>query len=169
MASAEAKISDLVSHGGQLAKDGHFDGNNIETAARRVQRRLEALKAPAEERRKYLNDSVQLHQCKFDLNSEEKWIEEHIPPQNNKTEQSTSLTDAQNAMKKHEKLSREVQAHQPLLEKFLQSSKAIETSGGRGDSPVTRAAIKRDSEKEPSPKANWEELIQVCGNGMVLR
>ncbi|OQR70090.1 spectrin beta chain, partial [Tropilaelaps mercedesae] len=160
MAAAETKISDLVSDGGQLAKDGHFDGSNIETAARRVQDKLRALKSPAEERRRYLNDSVHLHQCKFDLDSEEKWIEEHIPPQNSKTEQSASLTDAQNAMKKHEKLSREVQAHQPLLEKFLQTSKAIEANQGRGDSPTTRAAIKKADETDTSPKANWKDLIQ---------
>ncbi|XP_022655531.1 spectrin beta chain, non-erythrocytic 1-like isoform X3 [Varroa destructor] len=160
MASAEAKIADLASHGGQLAKDGHFDGLNIETAARRVQDKLQALKSPAEERRKYLNDSVQLHQCKFDLDSEEKWIEEHTPPQNTKAEQSASLTDAQNAMKKHEKLSREVQAHQPLLEKFLQTSKAIETNQGRGDSPITRAAVKKDHEVDAQPRANWKDLLQ---------
>lgn len=164
--SSEAKINELASHGGHLSKEGHFDGKNIESAADAVREKLESLKQPAVDRRGYLKESVQLHQCKFDLDGEEKWIQERIPAQNAKAEQSNSLIDAQNAMKKHEKLSREVQAHQPLLEKFLHCSKEIESNQGAGDNVRTKAALTSDdtTDSPSSRKATWPELLKVSSS-----
>ncbi|KAH7971901.1 hypothetical protein HPB52_003666 [Rhipicephalus sanguineus] len=120
----EAKVLDLVQFGKAMADKGHFDAPNILKATRIISDRFGQLREPAEERRKQLEESLKLHQFNFDVDTEKQWITEHLSAASS-LDLGQNLIDAQNLFKKHQKLEREVQGHQAMVDKTLAAGDAL--------------------------------------------
>ncbi|XP_065309042.1 spectrin beta chain-like isoform X2 [Dermacentor albipictus] len=120
----EAKVLDLVQFGKAMADKGHFDASNILKATRIISDRFGQLREPAEERRKQLEESLKLHQFNFDVDTEKQWITEHLSAASS-LDLGQNLIDAQNLFKKHQKLEREVQGHQAMVDKTLAAGDAL--------------------------------------------
>ncbi|KAH6925479.1 hypothetical protein HPB50_005728 [Hyalomma asiaticum] len=120
----ETKVLDLVQFGKEMADKGHFDAPNILKATRIISDRFGQLREPAEERRKQLEESLKLHQFNFDVDTEKQWITEHLSAASS-LDLGQNLIDAQNLFKKHQKLEREVQGHQAMVDKTLAAGDAL--------------------------------------------
>ncbi|KAM7288321.1 spectrin beta chain, non-erythrocytic 1 [Ixodes scapularis] len=120
----ETKVQDLVLYGKDMADKGHFDAPNILKATRTLNDRFGRLREPAEERRRQLEESLKLHQFNFDVDTEKQWITEHLPAASS-LDLGQNLIDAQNLFKKHQKLEREVQGHQGMVDKTLAAGRAL--------------------------------------------
>uniref|UniRef100_A0A2R5L953 Putative spectrin beta chain non-erythrocytic 5 isoform x6 n=1 Tax=Ornithodoros turicata TaxID=34597 RepID=A0A2R5L953_9ACAR len=124
MTAWEVKVLDLVQFGEEMANKGHFDAPNILKATKNINDRFSQLREPAEERRHQLEESLKLHQFNFDVDTENQWITEHLPAASS-SDLGQNLIDAQNLYKKHQKLEREIQGHQGVIEKTVAAGKTL--------------------------------------------
>ena len=123
LSSWQAKVGELEDHGRQMSAS-HFDGISIVNAASEVTSRFKDLTEPVVKRRNFLNESLKFFQFEFELNTELQWITEHEAAVS-ATDAVQNLTDAQNVMKKHQKLEREVLGHQSQIDKSLANGEAL--------------------------------------------
>jgi len=118
-----SKITDLLEYGKKMASS-HFNAESIEKACREVNDSFKSLHEPARRRRNLLQESLKFHVFEFEINTELQWISEHeVTAASSETAQS--LTDAQNLLKKHQKLEREVSGHQSQIDKSLAAGEAL--------------------------------------------
>lgn len=146
----EAKILDLVQFSRDMASNGHFDAPNIVRTTKSLSDRFGRLRGPAEERRHQLQESLKLYQFNFDVDTEKQWITEHLPAASS-SDLGQNLIDAQNLYKKHQKLEREIQGHQGIMDKTLAVGRAL----------VDQHHFAADSVKEQCREleAYWKHLL----------
>ena len=118
-----SKVSELVEYGKKIAST-HFDAESIIKESTDVSLKFKALIEPARKRRNLLQESLKFHEFEFELNTEIQWIEEHEVTAS-ASDAAQSLTDAQNLLKKHQKLEREVVGHQSQIDKSLAIGSAL--------------------------------------------
>lgn len=123
LAHWDSKVQELLDQGKRIAST-HFDGKSIMKAASELSTRFKELAEPARRRRNLLNESLMFHQFDFELSAEIQWISEHEASAA-ACDAAHSLTDAQNLLKKHQKLEREVHGHQALIDKCLANGEAL--------------------------------------------
>ena len=119
----DSKVTDLVEYGKKIAST-HFDAESIIKESRDVSLKFKELIDPARKRRNLLQESLKFHEFEFEINTELQWIQEHEVTAAS-TETAKSLTDAQNLLKKHQKLEREVMGHQSQIDKSLAIGSAL--------------------------------------------
>lgn len=124
LANMQNKTEDLVLLGHGMAKEGHFDAQNILAHTSDLQDKYAQLKDPSAQRRQRLEEALKLYQFIFEVDSEKQWIKEHVPSASSK-EFGQSLLEAQNLDKKHFKLERELVGHTPVIDKIVAQSKAL--------------------------------------------
>lgn len=71
-----------------------------------------------------MDESLRFHKFGFELEAELCWIREHLPLVES-TELGTNLHQSQILYKKHKKLEAEIQGHQPMIDKTLDSGQAL--------------------------------------------
>ncbi|XP_013777045.2 LOW QUALITY PROTEIN: spectrin beta chain, non-erythrocytic 1-like [Limulus polyphemus] len=149
----EERLEHVVSIGQDMVKEGHFDGPNIQRAAKGIGERFRKLKIPANRRRRQLEESLKLHQFNFDVDSELQWIKEHMPAASSQ-DIGQNLINAQNLYKKHEKLEQEIEGHQPVIEKTLDIGKAL----------IDQKHFASPSIKSKSKELqdSWQELLSLA-------
>lgn len=86
--------------------------------------RFNGLDKPLKLRKEALEESLRFHKFGFELETELGWIREHLPLVES-TELGTNLHQAQTLHKKHKKLEAEIQGHQPMINKTLESGQAL--------------------------------------------
>uniref|UniRef100_A0A2H8TMG3 Spectrin beta chain, brain 4 n=1 Tax=Melanaphis sacchari TaxID=742174 RepID=A0A2H8TMG3_9HEMI len=118
------KIDDLVFAGEEMAQDGHFDAENILQSSKKCQQMFNALDKPLKLRKEALDESLRFHKFGFELEAELGWIREHLPLVES-SELGTNLHQAQTLYKKHKKLEAEIQGHQPMINKTLESGQSL--------------------------------------------
>ena len=123
LAHWDSKVQELLDLGKKIAS-AHFDGKSIMKAASELSARFKELTEPARRRRNLLNESLLFHQFDFELSTEIQWISEHEVSAA-AADSVQSLTDAQNLLKKHQKLEREVHGHHSQIDKCLANGEAL--------------------------------------------
>lgn len=119
----KAKMAEMVAMAQDMAMS-HFDGANILKTATEVSDGFKQLDEPCRKRRAKLTESFKFHQFEFEVNAELQWIKDREPAlQSNDVGQS--LTDAQNLLKSHQKLNREIVGHQPQIDKTVANGEAL--------------------------------------------
>jgi len=86
--------------------------------------RFNGLEKPLKLRKEALDESLRFHKFGFELEAELGWIREHLPLVDS-TELGTNLHQAQTLHKKHKKLEAEIQGHQPMINKTLESGQSL--------------------------------------------
>lgn len=86
--------------------------------------RFNGLSEPLNLRKGALDESLRFHKFGFELEAELGWIREHLPLVES-TELGTNLHQAQTLYKKHKKLEAEIQGHQPMINKTLESGQSL--------------------------------------------
>ncbi|XP_076313686.1 LOW QUALITY PROTEIN: spectrin beta chain, non-erythrocytic 5-like [Tachypleus tridentatus] len=149
----EERLEHVVSIGQDMVKEGHFDGPNIQRAAKGIGERFRKLKIPANRRRQHLEESLKLHQFNFDVDTELQWIKEHVPAAASQ-DIGQNLINAQNLYKKHEKLEQEIGGHQPVIEKTLNIGQAL----------INQKHFASPSIKSKSKELqdSWKELLSLA-------
>ncbi|XP_058446279.1 spectrin beta chain, non-erythrocytic 5 isoform X3 [Malaya genurostris] len=120
----EQKIAELVTSGEEMAHEGHFDANNIKNETKKLQNQFANLKGPAAKRRDALEESLRFHKFVFELDAELQWINEHLPAASSEAI-GQNLHQAQSLYKKHKKLEAEIEGHQPMINKTLNSAESL--------------------------------------------
>lgn len=148
----EIKVQELVRLGEDMAKQGHFDAPNIIKATKVVNTRLNKLKGPAASRRHKLEESLKFHQFNFEVDTEMQWIREHLPAASSE-DLGQNLIDAQNFNKKHQKLEREIQGHQIMIDKTFSSGQLL----------IDQKHVAASSIKEMCKELNdnWNNLLDL--------
>ncbi|XP_050536729.1 spectrin beta chain, non-erythrocytic 5 isoform X2 [Daktulosphaira vitifoliae] len=118
------KINDLVQAGDEMAQDGHFDAENILQSSKNCQQMFDGLSEPLKLRKEALDESLRFHKFGFELEAELGWIREHLPLVES-VELGTNLHQAQTLHKKHKKLEAEIQGHQSLINKTIETGQAL--------------------------------------------
>lgn len=86
--------------------------------------RFNGLDKPLKVRKDALDESLRFHKFGFELEAELSWIREHLPLVES-GELGTNLHQAQTLYKKHKKLEAEIQGHQPMINKTLESGQSL--------------------------------------------
>ncbi|XP_050430131.1 spectrin beta chain, non-erythrocytic 5 isoform X2 [Adelges cooleyi] len=120
----KTKIDDLVFAGNEMAQDGHFDGENILKSSKNCQNMFNGLSEPLKQRKEALDESLRFHKFGFELEAELGWIREHLPLVES-VELGANLHQAQTLHKKHKKLEAEIQGHQSMINKTLETGQAL--------------------------------------------
>jgi spectrin beta len=120
----EQKISELVQSSEEMAQEGHFDANNIKNETKNLQNQFKNLRDPVEKRRAALDESLKFHKFNFEIDSELQWINERLPAASSDTV-GQNLYQAQGMDKKHKKLQAEIEGHQPIITKTLNSGQGL--------------------------------------------
>lgn len=120
----EQKIGELVQSGEDMAQEGHFDGNNIKTETVDLQNQFKNLKGPIVNRRDALDESLRHHKFIFEVETELQWINERLPLATSDA-YGQNLYQAQNLDKKHKKLQAEIEGHQSMITKTLNSGQGL--------------------------------------------
>lgn len=79
---------------------------------------------PLKLRKEALDESLRFHIFGFELEAELSWIREHLPLVES-GELGTNLHQAQTLYKKHKKLEAEIQGHQHMINKTLESGQSL--------------------------------------------
>ncbi|KAL5291928.1 SPTBN5 family protein [Megaselia abdita] len=119
----EQKVEELVKGGDEIAHD-HFNAKNIKSETKEVQNRFKDLSVPMKSRREELEEGLNFHKFVFELDAEFQWIKDHIPAATS-TEIGQNLHQAQSLFKKHKKLEAEINGHQPMINKALETGNAL--------------------------------------------
>ena len=119
----DGKISGLGSLASDLA-DGHFDGDSILRTCTELSDAVAALKSPARARRAALEQSMKFHEFNFDLSRELEWISEKKTVLESWQDIQT-LQGAQSAGKKHKKVEEEINNHNVVIEKVIESGQRL--------------------------------------------
>ncbi|XP_035225862.1 spectrin beta chain, non-erythrocytic 1-like isoform X1 [Stegodyphus dumicola] len=149
----ETKVTELVFLGEEMASQGHFDAQNILKGTKSVTERFAKMKAPAAERRHILQESLKLHEFNFEVDTEIQWIKEHLPAASSQV-LGQNLIDAQNIYKKHLKLEREINGHQPMIEKTLATGQQLIEQKHYASSSI--------ESKCQELKTSWKELLDCA-------
>lgn len=86
--------------------------------------RFNGLDKPLQLRKEDLDESLRFHKFGFELEAELGWIREHLPLVES-IELGSNLHQVQTLYKKHKKLEAEIQGHQPMINKTLESGQAL--------------------------------------------
>ncbi|GFT80923.1 spectrin beta chain, non-erythrocytic 5 [Nephila pilipes] len=149
----ETKVTELVLFGEEMANQGHFDAQNILKGTKAVTERFDKMKIPAAERRRILEEALKLHKFNFEVDTEIQWIREHLPAATSQV-LGQNLFDAQNIYKKHQKLEREINGHQPMIEKTLAAGQQlIDKKHYASDSVKSKCQELKDC---------WKELLDCA-------
>lgn len=120
----EQKIDELVLSGEEMAHEGHFDSANIRDETKIIQEEFKHLGAPARIRREALEEALRFHKFVFELDAELQWINEHLPAASSETF-GQNLHQAQSLHKKQKKLQTEIDGHQPMINKALNTGNTL--------------------------------------------
>lgn len=120
----QQKIDELVNNGEEMAHEGHFDSKRIKHVTKGIQEDFKKLKAPIDERRAVLEESMSFHNFVYELDAEVQWINEHLPTATS-SEIGQNLHQAQSLHKKHKKLQSEIYGHEPMMQRALASGQAL--------------------------------------------
>lgn len=120
----EQKIDELVLSGEEMAHEGHFDSANIRDETKIIQEEFKHLRGPARLRREALEEALRFHKFVFELDAELQWINEHLPAASSETF-GQNLHQAQSLHKKQKKLQAEIDGHQPMINKALNTGKTL--------------------------------------------
>ena len=135
-ANWETKITELIEKGEEMAQT-HFDGTSILNASKEVKDSFARLKDPLAERKHKLHEALKYHEFEFTVNVELHWISEHVPAASSK-DVGQNLTDAQNLLKKNQKLEREIDGHEPHIEKTLSIGEALIAQDHYANKEITK-------------------------------
>lgn len=119
----EQKVEELVKGGDEIAHD-HFNAKNIKYETKEVQNRFKDLSLPMKNRRDELEEGLNFHKFVFELDAEFQWINDHTPAATS-TEIGQNLHQAQSLFKKHKKLEAEINGHQPMINKALETGNTL--------------------------------------------
>ncbi|KAL0808290.1 hypothetical protein ABMA28_012785 [Loxostege sticticalis] len=120
----EQKAATLSAQGEDLVSDGHFDAAAIQRESAALTKALQALHAPAAERRRALSTSLQLHKFAAEVAGELDWLNERKAAASSET-MPGDLHAAQSALKKHSKLVGELAGRRPLIERVIQQGRGL--------------------------------------------
>lgn len=120
----EQKITELVQTSEEMAHEGHFDANNIKNETKNLQNQFKNLRDPVAKRRAALDESLKFHKFIFEIDSELQWINERLPAASSET-MGQNLYQAQSMYKKHKKLEAEIEGHQSMINKTLNSGQVL--------------------------------------------
>ncbi|XP_028171582.1 spectrin beta chain [Ostrinia furnacalis] len=120
----EQKASSLSAQGEDLVSDGHFDAAAIQRESAALTRALQALHAPAADRRRALSTSLQLHKFAAEVAGELDWLNERKAAASSEALPG-DLHAAQTALKKHSKLVGELAGRKPLVERVIGQGRAL--------------------------------------------
>ena len=148
----DGKISGLGSLASDLA-DGHFDGDSILRTCTELSDAVAALKSPARARRAALEQSMKFHEFNFDLSRELEWISEKKTVLESWQDIQT-LQGAQSAGKKHKKVEEEINNHNVVIEKVIESGQRLL----EGPTFPSVADVTNNTERL---KQAWSELIDI--------
>ncbi|CAD5123350.1 DgyrCDS11708 [Dimorphilus gyrociliatus] len=124
MEVAAVKLREIATQGRELAEAGHFDAATILKDVENFNKRFDALQVPMAERRMKLEESLAFYQFLFDADGELQWIEEHKPLATSR-DFGKSLVEVQKAQQKQIALESEMLAHQPHLEKVIETGTVL--------------------------------------------
>lgn len=124
MEVAAEKLREIATQGRELAEAGHFDAATILKDVENFNKRFDALQGPMAERRMKLEESLAFYQFLFDADGELQWIEEHKPLATSR-DFGKSLVEVQKAQQKQIALESEMLAHQPHLDKVLETGETL--------------------------------------------
>ncbi|XP_055956724.1 spectrin beta chain, non-erythrocytic 2 isoform X1 [Patella vulgata] len=144
-------IQGLNKEGKEMADKGHFNSANIMKSVDGFNSRFNKLKPEVEERKSQLQESLQRHQFNFDVENELSWIKEHLPAASS-VDYGKNLIDAQKLHKKHQDLDREIQGHQPNIERVLATGEKL-----LEDKHVDSKKIK---DKSQELQLSWDDLLK---------
>ncbi|PVD25646.1 hypothetical protein C0Q70_13305 [Pomacea canaliculata] len=116
---------------------------------------FEQLKPAVADRKQKLQESLQWHQFAFDADSELQWIKDYLPAAAS-TDYGKNLVDAQKMHKKHQDLDREIQGHQPNIERVLVTGERL-----LNDKHSNSKAIK---DKCQELQLSWDDLLKKSKN-----
>ncbi|XP_076441755.1 spectrin beta chain, non-erythrocytic 5-like [Babylonia areolata] len=148
-------IKSIVSQGQEMASAGHFNSAGILSAVEDFNKRFERLKPAVADRKARLQESLQWHQFAFDADSELQWIKDYLPAAAS-TDYGKNLIDAQKLHKKHQDLDREIQGHQPTLERVLATGERL-----LNDKHHNSKAVK---DKCQELQISWDDLLKKSKN-----
>ncbi|RWS30125.1 spectrin beta chain: non-erythrocytic 1-like protein, partial [Leptotrombidium deliense] len=151
LSACESKINELVDFGEQMATT-HFDGENIRKGCADVKGRLNKLFVPSRDRKQKLNESLKYHQFVFEVNAELQWISDRETSAN-LTDCIQSLLEAQNLLKKHQKLEREITGHKIQIDKTLANGHSLIAQGHVCEANITQ--------KCDELEGSWKNLISL--------
>ena len=150
LAALETKVDSLGQVASDLA-DGHFDGDSIIRNCKELKSELAKLKAPSEERKIALNQSLKFHEYNFDLQRELEWIEEKLTLVSAPIDIQT-LSQAQSGDKKHKKLEEEVKNHSIIIDKVIDCGNNLASSPEHANNV---------SENNGKLTQAWDNLLQA--------
>ncbi|XP_030854700.1 spectrin beta chain, non-erythrocytic 5 [Strongylocentrotus purpuratus] len=134
----------------ELADQGHFDTDKIKSETAYVTQRFKELQAPAEKRRKKLEESLRVQQFYHDVDNELQWIKDHSPAASS-TNYGRDFTSTQSMVKKHQKLEAEISGHQPVIDKDLSTGQHLIDSG--------HFALHEVQERCQDLSLSWDQLL----------
>ncbi|KAI1295446.1 Spectrin alpha chain, non-erythrocytic 1 [Halotydeus destructor] len=121
----KVKVAELNQYAEGLSAT-HFDGPNMLKSSKEVAEKFSGLDEPCLKRRIKLNESLKFHQFEFDVNAEIHWFQDREQVISS-ADVAQDLVEAQNLIKKHQKLSREVAGHQSQIEKTVAGGEILVT------------------------------------------
>ncbi|XP_016975530.1 spectrin beta chain, non-erythrocytic 5 isoform X5 [Drosophila rhopaloa] len=150
----DQKVAELVSTGDDMAHEGHFNAQNIETETKELQQRFKDLRDPTQRRRAKLEESLNYHKFVFELDSEFQWINDHLPAAKS-NELGQNLHQAQSLHKKHKKLEAEIKGHQTVINKALLAGQNLIAQQHPEREQVERLCQQLEQA--------WQDLERHCG------
>eukprot|EP00057_Strongylocentrotus_purpuratus_P021175 XP_011675649.1 PREDICTED: spectrin beta chain, non-erythrocytic 1 [Strongylocentrotus purpuratus] len=144
------RMKKLSQESKELADQGHFDTDKIKSETAYVTHRFKELQAPAEKRRKKLEESLRVQQFYHDVDNELQWIKDHSPAASS-TNYGRDFTSTQSMVKKHQKLEAEISGHQPVIDKDLSTGQHLIDSG--------HFALHEVQERCQDLSLSWDQLL----------
>ncbi|XP_067682927.1 spectrin beta chain, non-erythrocytic 5-like isoform X3 [Haliotis asinina] len=148
-------IQTIVARGKEMADKGHYNSADIIRAVDAFNKRFKKLEPAVAARKQKLQESLQLHQFVFDADNELQWIKEHLPAAASQ-DMGKNLIDAQKLHKKHQDLDREIQGHQPSVDKVLSTGDKLIDDKHFASKPI------RDKCQEL--QVSWDDLLKKSKN-----
>ncbi|XP_045506256.1 spectrin beta chain, non-erythrocytic 1 [Colias croceus] len=120
----EQRAEALSVQGADLVSGGHFDSAAIQRDCAALQEACAALRPRARDRRRALENSLQLHKLAAEVVAETAWVEERRAAASS-TSLPQDLHAAQTAQKRHAKLRAELQGRSPNVARVLETGKQL--------------------------------------------
>ncbi|XP_038220979.1 spectrin beta chain, non-erythrocytic 5-like [Zerene cesonia] len=124
LSQMEQRAEALSVQGADLVSGGHFDSAAIQRDCAALQEACAALRPRAKERRRALENSLQLHKLAAEVVAETAWVEERRAAASS-TSLPQDLHAAQTAQKRHAKLRAELQGRSPNVARVLDTGKQL--------------------------------------------
>uniref|UniRef100_A0A7E4VTH7 Spectrin alpha chain n=1 Tax=Panagrellus redivivus TaxID=6233 RepID=A0A7E4VTH7_PANRE len=112
----------------QFQENGHFNAPHIAKKQETLAQRFETLRHPLEKRKEKLSESLQGNQLFRDIEDELSWIREKEQIATS-TNRGRDLTGVQNLIQKQNALIREIENHEPAIDKVVENAEAMVASG----------------------------------------